>query len=1143
MEDNNNKPKMSLKDLASQLKPKADETTSASERMNEVSNATSSTPDTPEGMATVPEKTVTAPEKTATAPERTATAPEKTATAPEKTAVPEGATQSQGQSVSGFMHQVGDNITVGGHNCTITECLGSGTEGEIFHVKEGKKNYALKLCHPGFQTNKKVLDALQPLKGKDCIVDIEAYGDTFELMEFVEGKSGAHTNFNFADDPKHEKKAQTILLIAYSIAMSLDKMHEANVLHKDVKPANILIKDPNTWNCVLCDFGIADLLKTETNNGIMRKYCVTRRNRTPIYAAPEIYKEDNATMNDDGTISSEMTPKADFYSLGMTILSMWMGEKAFTRAEEENSLRKMKGTIDIPDDIPDPLNRIVRGLLIKSPAKRWDFKSIDAYLNGKDVPVEEDEILADLNIVYNASKHQTAHTFEDLTDFMVDDPDLAVRYLYKGQLNKWLSDYPELQARLEDIVENRYQTDQNGGVIAAVFAICPDKEITINGIDRTTGEEVQCTANTLKDVSDFCNRAIPEDGFFSGTLFLEWVRTRDSSLADALPTTDVDIFTDMLRIQTIDPLSDINLCNDPNDPDYAMTQEGLARVINKAYNVWWNTYQGDSDAVLADIQTKDDPRYRKTTLNTVMGIALNFTEPEKDGDNYLADFMQTKGARFAKQLSWLESCLDIYNEDNQKKAGPKDEEYLQQVAWMRVIKGFGIDPVYHLEDEDADITTVRELFKFSKKTLKKEYEERGLRGWLAVQHHENPKVNLKPQFTYEKLLHEYLEDVSKIDPDDTAVQRFEEAHEEAKRIVSEGKGKIGKQSRRNATQYLLSLLLGVLPLTALAIVLVVNIIMHPTIDTSGIKLENWIWPVGLVVGAILYFILDTDGCLTPIIIGVVGAVALFFLVKFLGQFILYFYLVVVLGALITFTILTVFNKSEYAKKARKFDKPGFEEYILEPLYYAYSDEDEFDSSLNGMVDDTYIDAWKHDLTKRRLYVLIFIGASILLWSFSLLLPRGGSETQNPFMQKIAHTLGWDQVDEKVADVDETIAMPMITKNLQKGSKGEAVTAMQKRLKQLGYFEGEVSDTFDDATRTAVKAFQKDNKLTADGVVGEKTLKKMFDPEAKHAGEKAPAQKETKPKSNNTKPSSNKNNSSQETSTQKNEAEATEEVIF
>lgn len=1125
MEGNNNKPKMSLKDLASQMKP--------------------------ESAAPAPEKTVTAPEKTATAPEKTATAPEKTATAPEKTAVPEGAARPQGQSASGFTHQVGDNVAVGGHNCTITERLGNGTEGEIFKVKEGKKTYALKLCHPGFRTNKKVLDALQPLKGKDCIVDIEAYGDTFELMEFVEGKSAANTDFNFAADPKHEKKAQAILLIAYSIAMSLDKMHEANVLHKDVKPANILIKDTETWSCVLCDFGIADLLKTETKDGIMRKYCVTRRNRTPIYAAPEIYKEDNATMNDDGSISSEMTPKADFYSLGMTILSMWMGEKAFTRAEEENSLRKMKGTIDIPADIPDPLNRIVRGLLIKSPEKRWDFKSIDAYINGQDVPVEEDEILADLNIVYNASKHQTAHTFEDLTDFMAEDIALAARYLYKGQLNKWLADYPELQARLDDIVENRYRNDQNGGAVAAIYAIWPDRPFDLDGSEKKTGKKVSCKAQTLKEVADFYNRAegsYDTNKSIESQKFKEWVRMRDPKLADALPGEH------MLRIQTIDPLSDINLCNDPQDPHYAMTAEGIGKVLNDIYNICWNKCKGNIWDYDNDKQKKDT-RYRYLNINAVGGITFNFQTIGSESDSYVVDFMKTKGERFRKQIDWMEYCLDYDSDDNQKKAGPKDEDYLQQVAWMKVIKGFGVDPVYHLEDEDADITTVSELFRFSKKTLKKEYEERGLRGWLAVQHHEDPNANLKPQFTYEKLLHEYLEDVSKIDPDDTAVKRFDEAADEVKSIVSKGKGKIAKQSRRNATQFLLSMLLGVLPLAALAIVLVVNIIMHPSLDTSGFKLENWIWPIGLVVGAILYFVLDTDGCLIPIIIGVVGAAVLFFLVKFLGQYILYFYLIVVLAALITFTLLTVFNKSEYAKKARKFDKPGFEEYILEPLYYAYSDETEFDSSISGMVDDKYINAWKNDLTNRRLYVLIFIGSSLLLWSFSLLLPRGGTETQSPFMQKIAHTFGWDKVEEKTAEAEETIAMPVLTGNLSKGSKGEAVTAMQKRLKQLGYFEGEASGTFDAATRTAVIAFQKDNKLTADGVVGDKTMKKMFDPEAKHAREKKPAKQEPKKAKSNTQASTKEEGPSQNatykeerqsqnaTTEEEKKVETTEEVIF
>ena len=1080
------------------------------------------------------------PKQDGNQPEKTAVKPEKTAVKPEKTAVPDGVAPTQGFASSQTIYKAGDGVSVGGHNLDIVRCLGSGTEGEIYVVREGKKTFALKACHRGFTTNTKVLSALQPLKGKGYIVDIEAFGDNFELMDYIEGKSAADVNFNFPADPKNEKKAQAILAIACNVAMSLDKMHEANVLHKDVKPANILIKNADVWDCVLCDFGIADLLKTENKNGVVRKYCVTRRNRTPIYAAPEIYKEDNAIVNDDKSISSEMTPKADFYSLGMTILSMWIGEEAMNRNEQENALKKIRGHVAVPDDMPDPLNRITRGLLIKDPLKRWDFKSIDAFMHGEDIPVEEDEILADLNIVYNAAKHQIAHDLKDLASFMEEDTQLAEGYLYRGRLNKWLSDYPEIQNRLDDIVENRYRKDHQGGVAAAIYAIWPDMPFSLSGIDRQTGEEVGIEAETLKDVSDFCNRAMPYSDDLNSNRFVEWVRLRDGDLADALPTTDISTMTYMLRVQTIDPLTDINLCNDPNDPDYAMSQEGIARTLNSAYNIFWNRFGGDFDDLLgATAQDYSENIYRKLTLETVANITASLCDTER-GVNFITEFMKTKGVRFNKQISWIDYCLDSDSDDNQKKAGPKDEDYLKQVAWMRLIKGFGINPVYHLEDDDADVATVSELFRYSKKTLKKEYEKRGLRGWLAVQHHENPNADLKPQFTYEKLLHEYLEDVAEIAPDEPAVKRFEEAADEAKRIIREGKGKIGKQGRRNATQYLLSLLLGVLPLTALAIVLVVNIIMHPTIDMSGMKLENWVWPIGLIAGVILYFVLDTDGCLIPIIIGLVGAAVLFFLVKFLGQFILYIYLIVVLAALITFTIMTIFNKSDYAKKARKFDKPGFEELVLEPLYYAYSDEDEFDSSLNGMVDDTYIEKWGKDLKSRRLYVLVFIGSSLLLWSFSLLLPRGGNETQNPFMQKIAHTLGWDKVDEKAPD--EALAMPVITKNLQKGSKGEAVTAMQKRLKQLGYFEGEASGTFDDATKKAVVAFQKANKLTADGVVGEKTLKKMFDPEAKHAGESTPSQQGTKTKSN-AKPSSNKGDNGQTTSTRKKETEVTDDVIF
>ena len=58
--------------------------------------------------------------------------------------------------------------------------------------------------------------------------------------------------------------------------------------------------------------------------------------------------------------------------------------------------------------------------------------------------------------------------------------------------------------------------------------------------------------------------------------------------------------------------------------------------------------------------------------------------------------------------------------------------------------------------------------------------------------------------------------------------------------------------------------------------------------------------------------------------------------------------------------------------------------------------------------------------------------------------------------------------------------------LRRGSRGDDVSAVQKRLKQWGYYSGAGDGIFGYATERAVKWFQEKNGLTADGVVGEKT---------------------------------------------------------
>lgn len=59
--------------------------------------------------------------------------------------------------------------------------------------------------------------------------------------------------------------------------------------------------------------------------------------------------------------------------------------------------------------------------------------------------------------------------------------------------------------------------------------------------------------------------------------------------------------------------------------------------------------------------------------------------------------------------------------------------------------------------------------------------------------------------------------------------------------------------------------------------------------------------------------------------------------------------------------------------------------------------------------------------------------------------------------------------------------------LKKGSRGNDVKTMQRKLKNWGYYNGSVDGIFGNQTLAAVKYFQRRNGLTADGIVGSKTL--------------------------------------------------------
>jgi peptidoglycan hydrolase-like protein with peptidoglycan-binding domain len=220
------------------------------------------------------------------------------------------------------------------------------------------------------------------------------------------------------------------------------------------------------------------------------------------------------------------------------------------------------------------------------------------------------------------------------------------------------------------------------------------------------------------------------------------------------------------------------------------------------------------------------------------------------------------------------------------------------------------------------------------------------------------------------------------------------------------------------------------------------------------------------------------GCLPAIVGGVILTILLVLAVRYLGQYILYIYAFITLATLLFFGWKTLFSPSKYADKARKFTKPGFDEKVLEPLYFAFSDEDAFDSSLNDAFNDEEMTNWKTDLKVRRYFMFLFIGAVWFLLLFSMLIPK--SERFNrfsaPFVEKFFN---------KPAEPEQAPAY--LLQPLKRGDQGEQVVKLQEFLLQQGYTKNRPDGDYGRGTEKVVKAFQKAVGLDVTGIADAKTI--------------------------------------------------------
>src|SRR5882757_2135718 len=153
------------------------------------------------------------------------------------------------------------------------------------------------------------------------------------------------------------------LRIAIGLAKALGQAHREGLIHKDIKPANVLVdNDDNVW---LTGFGIASQLPRERQAPVPPEIIAG----TLAYMAPE----------QTGRMNRSTDARCDLYSLGVTLYEMFTGALPFAAADPLEWIHCQIACRPIPPvdraEVPKPLSAITMKLLAKNAEERYQTAS------------------------------------------------------------------------------------------------------------------------------------------------------------------------------------------------------------------------------------------------------------------------------------------------------------------------------------------------------------------------------------------------------------------------------------------------------------------------------------------------------------------------------------------------------------------------------------------------------------------------------------------------------------------------------------------------------------------------------------------------------------------------------------------------
>ncbi len=248
----------------------------------------------------------------------------------------------------------------------IASRLGAGGMGEVWKARDTRldRSVAIKILPAAlaqdaqfkqrFEREAKTISQLN----HPHICTLYDVGDDYLVMELIEGESLAE---------RLERGAMPlaeVLKYGAQIAEALDRAHRAGVVHRDLKPGNVMI---TRTGAKLLDFGLAKAAFDDADNGMTVQKPLTQEGTilgTFQYMSPEQLE------------AAEADARSDIFALGALLYEMATGRRAFEGKSKASLIAAIVKEQPPPMSEVQPLTppafeRLVSGCLAKDPEDRW----------------------------------------------------------------------------------------------------------------------------------------------------------------------------------------------------------------------------------------------------------------------------------------------------------------------------------------------------------------------------------------------------------------------------------------------------------------------------------------------------------------------------------------------------------------------------------------------------------------------------------------------------------------------------------------------------------------------------------------------------------------------------------------------------